>query len=90
MYLHFQTNRLVAYLKKRFPHLEQLQESRGAAPVVVVLITSLATSRIKQYLTLKNPYFSYVTVKKCEYLFVCLYQTLFNITINPLNLIPLC
>ncbi len=55
---------------------QHLQESRGAALVVVALIPSLATSRIKQYLTLKNPYFSYVTVKKCEYLFVCLYQTL--------------
>ncbi len=34
MYLHFQTNRCVVYLKNRFPHHEQLPESRGAVPVI--------------------------------------------------------
>ncbi len=62
MYLHFQTNRRVVYLKKRFPHHEQLLESSGAAPVVVALITSLTTPKIKQYLTIKNSYFYNVAV----------------------------
>ncbi len=55
-----QTNRCVVYLKKRFPHREQFQESRGAAPVVVAPIPYLTSPKIKQYLTIKNQEFYYV------------------------------
>ncbi len=34
MYLHFQTNRSASYLNKRCPQHQQLQENRGAAPVI--------------------------------------------------------
>ncbi len=69
-----QIKRCVVYLKKRYPRLEQLQENRGVAPVVATLIPSMATPKIKQYLTIKNSCFSFVTVKKCENIYRNLYH----------------